>query len=671
MGSKSLEYKRKRWRQRKRFLKTFTSSVAISSLLLGGARITGPTYGAFTSIQDQGIGVEACFIFPKEVEKRRDLTYEWKEEAIQRMQQVLDKVTAVDVAGLTEKVDLLITPEDEEASTEAPPEVSFDVTTIEGLQAQQESLRAEIAAIQETIKANEQKGKEFEAVIAEIVEMQKVLQEILTTDFPEAEELALEKLKKIEETLEFIESIVELAIKECKYDPLFFEEIIEDIELYKKELTDFLELDFAEMKEKTVEQIEQFTLKIEEVNAAMETLLTQNEELLAKIAKLEGMITAIDEQISVFEEILKKKDGLMEVAALLAQKLNDSENLTAEQIQYLMDKLAEIHAALENPDLTADISGLDQAIADIEEEMSKLEEIQVQKNGLKEGTSLLSQKILESTTLTEEQKQALLEKLAELNAAIDGGDFAEGTAEFEKALADMEEEIKQREEEAKKEQEKLEEEQELEDEEDEDPQNPAPKRGIDELIQQITDSTTLTDEQKQELLDKLAELGESPTDGDADYEKALSDIEEEMKKKEEEAKQEQEEKEKEETEEEEQEGADEEKEDSETPAEGDETDPPNPGEEKPVNEDENNEEEGLKEKDKEQTPTPQPKEEQPAEKRDSESSQLSSLLMGDNIQPRINQPKTPNKNLSVENTRLDMRTEESSIIDTIGSKLVE
>ncbi|KQL21451.1 hypothetical protein LIS82_24975 [Cytobacillus solani] len=672
MEPRFMRQKGKLKKQKRRLFRIFTSSVAISSLLLGTARMTGPTYGAFTSIQDQEIGVQACFIFPKEIEKRRDLTYEWKEEAIVLMQEILAKAGEIDVAGMTEKIDGMIKAEEEDG-TEAPPAVSFDTTTIEGLQAQQESLRAEIAAIQLTIAENEQKVSDLGALISEIQEMQTKLQEVLANDFPKGEQKAQENLKKMEETLEFIRGIVQLAIEQCNYDPEFFELILTQIEGFKEELILFME-EFAEGKILTEEQVKQLDMKMEEVNKAMEALRQQNTDLLAKITEIESTIAAIDQQIIAFQEIQKKKDALREGAARIIQKLNDSKNLTPEQVQYLMDKLAEINAALDNKDLTADISGLDQAIADIEKEMTQLEEIQVQKKDLKEGTSLLIQKITESTTLSEEQKQALLEKLTGLNSAIDSGDLTAGTGEFEKALAEIEKEMKQKEEEAKLEQEKLEkeklekEQQEQQEEEvdGEQPQNPNSKEDLDALKKQITESATLTDEQKQELLDKLAELdaaiGENPSDSTSDLEKALSEIEKEMKQKEEEAKAEQEEKEK--TEEEQKEGETDEGKENPSKEENP-NDPDKPDQEKPAQEDEKKpgEDKPVKDNEKEQTPSPQPapKQGQPVKERSDNNDLINKLLNSGAVQPQINKPEAPNKNLSIENTRLDMRTEESTV----------
>ncbi|MGN7399394.1 hypothetical protein ACTHO0_06015 [Cytobacillus praedii] len=663
MKPRSMRHNSKVKKQKRRLFRTFTSSVAISSLLLGTARMTGPTYGAFTSIQDQEIGVQACFIFPKEIEKRRDLTYEWKEEAIALMEEILAKAGEIDVAGMTEKIDGMIKAVEDDV--EAPPVASFDTTTIEGLQAQQESLRAEIAAIQLTIAENNQKVTDLGVLISEIQEMQTKLQDILANEFPKGEAKAQENLKKIEDTLEFIKGIVKLAIEQCKYDPEFFELILLQIEGFKEELTLFIE-EFAEAKALTEEQIEQLSAKIEEVNEAIEALHQQNTGLLAKITELESMIAFIDQQIKVFQEIQKKKDALKEGAARIIQKLNDSKNLTPEQVQYLMDKLAEINAALDNRDLTADISGLDQAIADIEKEMTQLEEIQVQKKGLKEGTSLLIQKINESTTLSEKQKQALIDKLTGLNSAIDNGDLSAGTGEFEKALAEIEKEMKQKEEEAKLEQEKLEkeklekeqqEQQEKEETVDEtQPENPNSKDGIDALKKQITESTILTDEQKQELLDKLAELNEAvggnPSEGTDNLDKALSDIEKEMKQKEEEAKADQEEKEK---SEEDKEVSEEDKEDpskEEKPEE-----PAKPEDDQPTKEDENKPVEEKPDKENEQQP--QPEEKKPV---NAASNNLTDKLLNSGaVQPRMLNSEEPNKNLSIEKARMDMRIEESSV----------
>ncbi|WP_419393292.1 hypothetical protein [Cytobacillus praedii] len=659
MKPRSMRHNSKVKKQKRRLFRTFTSSVAISSLLLGTARMTGPTYGAFTSIQDQESEVQACFIFPKEIEKRRDLTYEWKEEAILLMEEILAKTGEIDVAGMTEKIDGMIKAEEDDV--EAPPVASFDTTTIEGLQAQQESLRAEIAAIQLTIAENNQKVTDLGILISEIQEMQTKLQDILANEFPKGEEKAQENLKKIEDTLEFIKGIVKLAIEQCKYDPEFFELILLQIEGFKEELTLFIE-EFAEAKALTEEQVEQLSAKIEEVNKAIEALRQQNTDLLAKITELESMIAFIDQQIKVFQEIQKKKDALKEGAARIIQKLNDSKNLTPEQVQYLMDKLAEINDALNNKDLTADISGLDQAIADIEKEMTQLEEIQVQKKGLKEGTSLLIQKITESTTLTEEQKQALLEKLTGLNSAIEKGDLSEGTGEFEKAIAEIEKEMKQKEEEAKLEKEKLEKEQQEQQEKEEavdetqPPENPNSKDGIDALKKQITESTTLTDEQKQELLDKLAELNEAiggnPSEGTDNLDKALSDIEKEMKQKEEEAKADQEEKEK---TEEDKEASEEDKEDPSNEEKPEE--PAKPEQDKPTKNDENKPVEEKPEKENEKQPHPEEK--KPV---NTESDNLiDKLLNSGAVQPRMLKSEEPNKNLSIENTRMDMRIEESSV----------
>ncbi len=621
--------------------------------------MTGPTYGAFTSIQDQEIGVQACFIFPKEIEKRRDLTYEWKEEAIALMEEILAKAGEIDVTGMTEKIDGMIKVEEDDV--EAPPVASFDTTTIEGLQAQQESLRGEIAAIQLTIAENNQKVTDLGVLISEIQEMQTKLQDILANEFPKGEAKAQENLKKIEDTLEFIKGIVKLAIEQCKYDPEFFELILLQIEGFKEELTLFIE-EFAEAKTLTEEQIEQLSAKIEEVNKAIEALRQQNTDLLAKITELESTIAAIDQQIKVFQEIQKKKDALKEGASRIMQKLNDSKNLTPEQVQYLMEKLAEINATLNNKDLTADISGLDQAIADIEKEMTQLEQIQVQKKGLKEGTSLLIQKITESTTLTEEQKQSLLEKLTGLNSAIENGDLSAGTGEFEKAIAEIEKEMKQKEEEAKLEKEKLEKVQQEQQEKEETvnetqpPENPNSKDGIDALKKQITESTVLTDEQKQELLDKLAELnnaiGENPSEGTDNLDKALSEIEKEMKQKEEEAKAGQEEKEK---TEEDKEASEEDKEDpskEENPKE-----PVKPEQDKPTKDDENKPVEEKPDKENEQQP--QQEEKKPV---NAASNNLTDRLLNSGaVQPRMLKSEEPNKNLSIENTRMDMRIEESYV----------
>ncbi|MBS4190151.1 hypothetical protein KHA94_08025 [Bacillus sp. FJAT-49705] len=431
MVPRSSRYKKRKKMQRKKMLKNFTTSVAISSILLGSAQITRPTYGEFNSRNDQDSDIQACFIFPRTVEEYRDRTYELQQETEVLINDALAKLSELDISTMNEKLDALNEEKaDEEGAT--PPDFQADTSTIEGLQALQSQLQSEIIAIQNTIAANEQQIAALQEIITEVQELITKLEEIVSTVFPEAKEQAQLKLDEMIEIIQIIEEIKDRAIQECKFDPEFFNNILEQMNMYKAK-TEELILKLDEELVKTEELIQEMNEKATELNDNIEALQTENEGLLAKIVEIESQIAAIDQQIATFRALQAQKEGLKEGTASLIQKLKESTSLTEEQIKQLIEKLTGVIGEIDKINLgNQDVSAIEKAIAEIEKEMKqKEEEARLEKERLEKEK-------LEKERLEQEEKEKLEQEQKE-NEELEQEEQQEGEEDLEEEKGEGEE----------------------------------------------------------------------------------------------------------------------------------------------------------------------------------------------------------------------------------------
>ncbi|MEH7522605.1 hypothetical protein V7149_04870 [Bacillus sp. JJ1503] len=396
MVPRSSRHRSNKRKQRKRMFKAFSSSVAVSSLILGSGHLVSPTYSEFNSVKEQEVDISACFIFPQTIEQMRDRTVVLQEEAKAILDEALGKVAELDVESMNKKLDSLKKDAETEAGDEtgeadvaAPSQESgLDMNTIDGLQGAQVQLKADIAALenimntlQNTITANEEEIKALDEITKEIDEMVTQLEEIITEVFPKARDQIQEKLDEINEIIEYILEIKDVAIQDCKFEPQFFEDILLQMNTEKAKTEEFIS-NLEEKLATTGEQIIQLNNNAVELQTAMEELRQANVELLASIESIKAQIAALNDQIAVIDQhiadmkaLQEQKDSLFAGMGALKEYLEKSTDLSEEQIQLLLEKLAGVVKDIEKITLdTKDMSAIEKAILELDQEIKQEEE---------------------------------------------------------------------------------------------------------------------------------------------------------------------------------------------------------------------------------------------------------------------------------------------------------
>lgn len=467
--------------------KAFSSSVAVSSLLLGSGHLVSPTYSEFNSVKEQEVDISACFIFPQTVEQMRDRTVELQEEAKAILDEALGKVSELNVESMNEKLAGLKKDAGTEAGAEgeteggAPSqeqESGADVITIEGLQEAQALLAAEIAVLentiatlQNTITTNEEEIKTLEEITKEIEGMVAQLEEIITTVFPKAQEQIQEKLDEINEIIQYILEIKDAAIKDCNFEPQFFEDILLQMNT-EKDKTEVFISNLEEKLATTGEEITQLKNNALELQTAMEELKQANVELLASIESIKAQIAAINQQIAAIDQqiadmkaLQEQKDSLFAGMGALKEYLEKSTDLSEEQIQQLLEKLAGVVQDIENITLdNKDMSAIEKAILELDQEIKQEEEkAKLEKERLaKEEQERLEKERLEQEEKDREAKEAAEEE--ELDQEQEDGESEEELEEEKPDGEEKEEDGEGKEETEDKDKEEIEEGNEKEDE---------------------------------------------------------------------------------------------------------------------------------------------------------------------------------------------------------------
>lgn len=371
MVPRSSRYRGNKKKIRKRMFKNFSSSFAISSLILGSAQLVTPTYSEFNSINEQEIDIKACFIFPQTIEDIKEKTSLLHQEAVAFKEDALSQAANVNIDSVMGGIDSY---KESIANKDQTPTDNFtgDTNTIEGLQALQNNLQAELSSIQNTITSNEEGMNKLQVITTELNDLLIQTESIITDVFPNAIVESEDRLIEIIKFIQFIEDYMNRAIEECNFSQEYFNEILNEMEIYKlgtEEVITELENGLLQMED----QRALLNDKVGEVDALILNLQSINDSLSARIADIENQLAVISEQIAVLVEIQHMKEDLLAGTDLLTLYLQNSEMLTEEQMQQLLDKLAGIIEKIGtiHPDKKFEIEN---AIADIEKEIKQLEE---------------------------------------------------------------------------------------------------------------------------------------------------------------------------------------------------------------------------------------------------------------------------------------------------------
>lgn len=310
MDPRSERIKKRLEEKRKRLRRVFTSSIAISSILLGSAKLTTTTYGEFNDSEEQDIAISACLVFPKYIEEQKEKAEELAKEMEDELEEALSTIEELKIDDFTKKVGEAIK-EDTEGEA-APPSSSAppgDSSTVEGLKAVQAQLSSEITAAEGEIQSNTEKVSQITELAAELQALQTALGKIAGEALPKVKEDIQNKTEQFKEIKKFIEEAREQVEFPCKYDPEFFPMIMDallEIEEKAKKNTEKME----EAIKQTEEQVKQFEEQSKQFEDNMKSLEAANESLKSKITALQQEIASIDTQIEQLIEKQKEEERL-------------------------------------------------------------------------------------------------------------------------------------------------------------------------------------------------------------------------------------------------------------------------------------------------------------------------------------------------------------------------
>ncbi len=193
---------------------------------------------------------------------------------------------------------------------------SVDASTIGGLQAVQSFLHTEMIAVEGRILANEQNIERLQNVIEEVKGIIEKLEEVIANDFPEVREQLEGGIEDIAELIKLIEEIKKRAIEECGYDPLFFNEILEQMN-FNKEETELLLQKLEEEYTSFGNHLQSLNELSTDLNDKIAIIEAQNSSLAVQMNEITSLMASIDQQMKESEEQkqveeLKKQEELAE-----------------------------------------------------------------------------------------------------------------------------------------------------------------------------------------------------------------------------------------------------------------------------------------------------------------------------------------------------------------------
>ncbi|TYS63976.1 hypothetical protein FZD47_10765 [Bacillus infantis] len=370
MDPRSVRIKKRLEEKRKRLRRVFTSSIAISSILLGSTKLTTATYGEFNDSEEREIAISACIVFPKYIEEQKEKAEELAKEMEEELEEALSTIEELKIDDFTKKVGEAIKEAAEGES--APPSSSAppgDSSTVEGLKAVQAQLSSEITAAEGEIQSNTEKISQITELAAELQALQTALGKIAGDALPKVKEDIQNKTEQFKEIKKFIEEAREQVEFPCDYDPEFFPLIMDALTVIEEKTNKNTEK-MEETIKQTEEQVKQFEKQSKQFEDNIKSLEAANESIKSKITALQQEIASIDTQI---EQLIEKQKEEERLNKLKEEELKKEEEKKKEEEQKKLEedkKKAEDQKKKEE----AENSGADKGNDEQKEEKPAIEE---------------------------------------------------------------------------------------------------------------------------------------------------------------------------------------------------------------------------------------------------------------------------------------------------------
>ena len=303
----SSPFRNKKRQKRQKAFKVFIYCVVFAVLIVSGVNLINPAYGKFLSPRDVKMDVQACMIFPKTIEGYKEQTDELRWESEDLLNELLVKISELEIVAMIENMAQLTTDLNEAQMTDSTTDYQGDMSTIEGLQALQSSLRAEISGIESTIAANEQEILDLENAITEVESLLSDLENLIEYDFQAVKEQTEQKLEEILELIKLIEEIKDRVLEECDYDPQFFTDILAQMD-FNKQVTEKTLQHLEEEHTRATDQIQQITDQVTGMNERITSIQSENESLAGQIIDITNTIASIDQQINDLAEQIRLEE---------------------------------------------------------------------------------------------------------------------------------------------------------------------------------------------------------------------------------------------------------------------------------------------------------------------------------------------------------------------------
>ena len=285
-----------------KIMKTFVLGMAVSSISIGSAQLTGSTYGAFNNNSEVKMEITSCSIFPGPMNDLSKNAIDLVKEIVARQVKITkmsEELGFDDMAVKMEKLSIVTeggkignsTPGDSDI-TESSLLVKKGLYELE-IEQSNRIHETNVAKLQELLDLKD----EIEGLYTNIRSLAEDL-EILIKDTNKSLEHVAETIKKVEDAQGEVEDV-------CMYDDNFFPDILADLYDYEeknKEVEESLDLEKTNLEQK-MELVNEWE---NEIVTSIANLESENSRLTENISAKMEQISQIETQIQ--EEAIGKQN---------------------------------------------------------------------------------------------------------------------------------------------------------------------------------------------------------------------------------------------------------------------------------------------------------------------------------------------------------------------------
>ncbi|PAE24709.1 hypothetical protein [Bacillus sp. 7894-2] len=322
MEPRGVRIKRMRRKRRKQMAKTAATSFALSSSIVVGAHFISPTYAQFNSTDEANSTIEACFIFPRTIEKeyvtKSEDIFKKLDEEIQQALSIKSSITEIDADAKLKNVKPY-----SNGHTNPSEPAADSSASIKGLTATRSSLESHINSMQNNLSTAKQDlnavnslSSQLSASIQQLENYNTALEAAVTKSQTHTEELTT--------LLDTIKGFKDQAITECTYEETYFDEQISKMNSFSEKAETLLT---QVKKEQTasLEKVISYKDKLNHLRNTERDIQNEISSLVSEIDNLNNSISSIDAQIQKLEkeqqEAEQKKKAEKEAAE---KKKNES-----------------------------------------------------------------------------------------------------------------------------------------------------------------------------------------------------------------------------------------------------------------------------------------------------------------------------------------------------------